>query len=327
MAERTGWDPEMLAALERAEQLLEPVADRNALSIAELRMVIERERLWWNEGAPSMASVVDLTLPREGRRQLPVRLYYPTETADPLPAILYAHGGGWVFCNLATHDRIMRTLARDAGAVVVGVDYALAPDHKFPTAHDDMLAALEAVIANAGAWRLDAGRVALAGDSAGGNLALATAMAARDRVAGVLAFYAVADTDTSRASYDRHGKPPNWLLAEQMPWFFDACARSPEDLADPRLSLVNGALAGLPPVWLGLAEFDVLIDENLDLADRLRKAGVTTECVTYDGVCHNFIQFGRVLGKAGRAIGDAADFFRRHVAGTTAPAERMRAPP
>ncbi|MEQ9814705.1 MAG: alpha/beta hydrolase fold domain-containing protein [Azospirillaceae bacterium] len=317
MTELTGWDPEMLAALARAEELLEPVADRAALSIAELRMVIEQERRWWNEGAPAMASVVDLALPREGRRQMPVRLYYPHEAAGPLPAIVYAHGGGWVFCNLATHDRIMRTLARDAGAVVVGVDYALAPDYKFPTAHDDMMAALDAVAANAAAWRIDAGRIALAGDRAGGNLALAPALAAKDRVAGVLAFYAVADTDTGRPSYARHGKPPNWLLAEQMPWFFDAYARSPDDLADPRLSLVNGALAGLPPVWLGLAAFDVLIDENLDLAARLKAAGVTTQCVTYAGVCHNFIQFARVLGKAGQAIGDAAGFFRRHVAGET----------
>lgn len=255
----------------------------------------------------AVASVVERTIPGPGG-PIPVRVYAP-HGVGPFPVVVYTHGGGWVIATNDTYDASARALANAAGAVVVSVEYRKAPEHPFPAAHDDAFAAYRWVLENAAELGGDPERVALAGESAGGNLAVATAMQARD--AGlrmpvhVLAVYPIASGTTDSPSYREHAdaKPLNRPM---MAWFFAHYLGSPGDAADPRISLVNADLRGLPPVTVINAEIDPLRSEGELLAQRLRDAGVEVEHHLHRGVTHEFFGMTAVVGKAKKAVEQAA---------------------
>jgi acetyl esterase/lipase len=231
---------------------------------------------------------------------LPARIYTP-EGQGPFPVILYFHGGGWVFADRNVYDAGARGLAKQANAIVVSVDYRQAPEYKFPAAHDDALAAYRWVTTHAGSLNGDPQRLALAGESAGGNLAVATAVAARK--AGltapkhVLSVYPVAQTNTHTQSYEQYddAKPLNRPM---MLWFIDKVTRSSDDLKDPRLDLTKADLNGLPPVTIVNAEIDPLRDDGGFLETALRQAGVQVERKVYPGVTHEFFGTAAVVQKA-----------------------------
>lgn len=235
--------------------------------------------------------------------QIPARIYTPTG-AGPFPLIVYYHGGGWVIGNKQVYDGGARGLAKQVNAVVVSVDYRLAPENKFPAAWDDALAAYKWVLANAAAIKGDPKKLAIAGESAGGNLAVATAIAVRD--AGlqaplhVLAVYPVAQTSLNTESYLEHAsaKP---LSRDMMKWFVDKVTSSPKDLTDPRFQLVDAKLQGLPPVTIINATIDPLQSDGNMLKDALKKAGVSVESKTYDGVTHEFFGMAAAVQKAKEA--------------------------
>ena len=235
---------------------------------------------------------------------LPVRVYTPAGKG-PFPVIVYYHGGGFVIATMDTYDGSARALANAAGAVLVSVEYRKAPEHKFPAAHDDALAAYQWVLANAATIHGDPARVALAGESAGGNLAVATAIAARDKgiqlPTSILAVYPVAGNDTNTVSYreNANAKPLNRPM---MVWFFDKYMRTPADAQDTRLNLVGASLKGLPPVTIINAEIDPLRTDGELLASRLRDAGVTVDRKQFDGVAHEFFGQGAVLPAAKEAV-------------------------
>jgi acetyl esterase/lipase len=261
---------------------------------------------------PAVASV-DRTIQVAGRA-LPVRIYTPKEGNAPFPVVVYYHGGGWVIANKDVYDAGARALSKMANAVVVSVDYRQGPEHKFPAAHDDAFAAYQWTLANAASIRGDAKRIALAGESAGGGLAVATAMTARDRKAqmpvAVVSVYPIAGTDTTTASYveNANAKP---LDRAGMGWFFDKYLGSQADRQDPRVNLVAANLRGLPPTTIINAQIDPLRSDGEMLAEKLRAAGVETEQKTYDGVTHEFFGMGMVVDKAMDAQRMAADALKK----------------
>lgn len=244
---------------------------------------------------------------------LPARVFTPMGTG-PLPVILYFHGGGWVIADRDVYDASARGLARESGAIVVSVDYRLAPEHKFPAAWDDAMAAYGWLLGHAGELGGDPGRIALAGESAGGTLALATAVAVRD--AGlrmplhVLAVYPVAQTslNTESSLENAIAKPLNRAMIS---WFFDHLKRSDDDLHDPRLHLLGADLGGLPSVTIIGARLDPLRSDGAKLEEALRNVGVPVQREVYEGVAHEFFGAAAVLEKAREAQAFAGDRLRR----------------
>ena len=277
--------------------------------------------LLMSQGKPTTpdASVAtkDTMIPGPGGK-LPVRIYTPKDASGPLPVVVYYHGGGWVIADRNVYDAGARAISKDANAIVVSVDYRLAPEHKFPAAHDDAFAAYQWALANAAKIGGDPNRVATAGESAGGNLAVATAMAARDKgvklPVHVLAVYPIAGTDTTTASYveNASAKP---LSRPAMVWFLNNYTRTAADWQDPRINLVGADLEGLPPVTIITDQIDPLRSEGQVLAQKLKEAGVAVDSRNYDGVTHEFFGMGAVLDKARDANQYGADGLKKGFGG------------
>jgi acetyl esterase len=264
-------------------------------------------------------AVEDRTVPGPAG-PLRVRIYTPPTAAAGRPLVVYFHGGGWVVCDLDTHDAVCRRLALGADAVVVSVDYRLAPEHLFPAAPQDCVAATRWAIANAEALGADPARWFLAGDSAGGNLAAAVSLQLRDeggpRAAGQLLVYPVTAHHTAGfASYAAFAEGYG-LTRDVMAWFWDlylggsadadrAAALSP--LAAP---LRADDLRGLPPALVLTAEYDVLRDEGEAYAAALREAGNRVASERCAGMHHGFFNWGGVLDGADRAVARACAWLR-----------------
>ena len=251
----------------------------------------------------------DESIPGPGG-DLPVRIYTPAG-AGPFPLVVYFHGGGWVIADKNVYDGGARGLAKEANAVVVSVDYRQSPEAKFPAAWDDALAAYRWVAENAQQLNGNASRIALAGESAGGNLALATAIAVRDagltqQPCHVLAVYPVTQTSVNTESYLENAiaKPLNRAMVE---WFVDKLISAKDDLKDTRLQLIDANLAGLPSVTLINADIDPLRSDGSKMEDALRKARVPVERKNYDGVTHEFFGMAAVVEKAREAQSWAGD--------------------
>jgi acetyl esterase/lipase len=238
---------------------------------------------------------------------------YTPAGSGPFPVVLYFHGGGWVIADRKVYDGGARALSRAAQSVVVSVDYRQAPEHKFPAAWDDALSAYRWLLDNAGGLAGDSGRISLAGESAGGNLALATAIAARDAglpiPAHVVAVYPVTQTSLNTESYLENAIAVP-LNREMIKWFVERLINSEADLKDPRLQLIDANLAGLPPVTLISARIDPLRSDSSKMEDALRAAGVDVERRDYEGVTHEFFGMGAVVAKAREAVEFAADRLR-----------------
>ncbi len=265
---------------------------------------------------PAVASV-DRSITTSGG-VLPVRIYTPKSGSGPFPVIVYYHGGGWVIANKQVYDGGARALSKMANAVVVSVDYRMGPEHKFPAAHDDAYATYEWATKNAASIKGDPKRIALAGESAGGGLAVATAIMARDKQApmpvAVVAVYPIAGTDTTTPSYVENAtaKPLNRAM---MSWFFENYLNGPQDRANPRVNLVAADLKGLPPTTIINAQIDPLRSDGEMLAQRLQAAGVTATQKTYEAVNHEFFGMAAVVDKAMAAEQMAADALKRAFGG------------
>lgn len=221
----------------------------------------------------------------------------PAKAGELQPVIVYFHGGGWVIGDLESHDTVCRELAARSGATLISVDYRLAPEHVFPAAADDAIAATRWVAANAADLGVDAARLAVAGDSAGGNLAAVAAIAARDagqKVAFQALLYPVTDFDLTRPSYAENGtRPP--VKTETMAWFRDLYLTKPEDQKDWRAAPLHAAsLAGLAPALVLTAGYDPLRDEGKAYADALAAAGTPCTYSCYDGQIHGFLNMARI---------------------------------
>lgn len=249
---------------------------------------------------------------------LPVRIYTPKSGSGPFPVVVYYHGGGWVIANKDVYDGGARALSKLANAVVISVDYRQGPEHKFPAAHDDAYATYQWTLRNAASINGDPKRVAVAGESAGGGLAVATAIMARDMKApmplAIVSVYPIAGTDTMTASYVENAKAKP-LNRPMMSWFFDKYLTSAQDRANTRVNLVAADLSGLPPTTIINAQIDPLRSDGETLAQKMRAAGVQIDQKTYTGVTHEFFGMGAVLDSAKAAEQMAADALRRAFSG------------
>lgn len=241
--------------------------------------------------------------------QIPIRIYTPAGPG-PFPVVLYIHGGGWVIADLDVYDSSPRALANAAKAIVVSTHYRLAPEHPFPAAHEDTFTAYKWVRENANSFDGDANRIAVAGESAGGNMAAAISLMARDSNVPLplhqVLIYPVANTDMNAPSFEENAnaKPLNKAMME---WFATHEFKKPQDKSDPRIDLVNADLHRLPSTTIISAEIDPLRSGGKRLAEKLKAAGVDVDYKNYNGVTHEFFGMGAVLKEAREATAFAAN--------------------
>jgi acetyl esterase len=263
--------------------------------------------------ADDIASVADLDA--DG---VPVRVYRPHGATGG--ALVFFHGGGWVVCDLETHDPLCRTLAARSGCTIVAVDYRRAPEHRFPAAVDDAWTATRWVAAHAEELGCDPARIGVGGDSAGGNLAAVVARRARDRglpLAFQLLAYPVTDHRFDTASYDALAEGYG-LTRETMRWYWDQYLARAEDGDDPDASPLRADdLRGVAPALVLVAGYDPLCDEGVAYAERLADAGVPTRLVRYEGLIHGFIRMPGVIDAAGAALDETAAALREALGSTS----------
>lgn len=261
----------------------------------------------------ALARVEDLHIPARDGHALPARLYAP-RTDVGLPVLMYLHGGGFTIGNLATHDILCRELARLAGCMVVSLDYRLAPEHRFPTAHNDAWDALQWLARQGQTLGADRERLAVGGDSAGGTLAAASAILARDAGLPLALQLLIYPGCAPHQDTPSHATFARGLVLEEpaISWFFGNYVQSRADREDWRFApLLAPDVEGVAPAWVGLAECDPLVDEGIEYADKLRLAGVPVDLDIYRGVTHEFIKMGRAIPEARKAHADAARALRR----------------
>ena len=246
----------------------------------------------------------DITYPGAAGDQ-PARVYTPEGAGDgPFPLVVYVHGGGWVIADIDTYDASATAMADKLDAVVISLEYRHAPEDKFPAAHDDVLAGYSWAVENAGQYNADSEHLALVGESVGGNMVVATAIAARDQQLTqpdhVISVYPVAQTSLETESYQENAEavPLNRAMME---WFFDLTVTDQDELSDPRISLVDADLAGLPPITIINAEIDPLRSDGTMLAEAIEAAGSPVEQRTFDGVTHEFFGMAAVVETAAEA--------------------------
>jgi acetyl esterase len=263
-----------------------------------------------NPEPPELASVEPLTIPSPAG-SIPARIYTPTRLrkANGLaPGLVFFHGGGWVIGDLDSHDVVCRKLADEGELMVVSVDYRLAPEHKFPAAVDDAIASTKWIAENAKQFGIDASRLMVGGDSAGGNLAAVVAISARDGngpdIAGQLLIYPAIDFAMTHPS---HKEPETSILLTHsvIRWFSDHYLNGAADVHDWRASPARAkTLIGLPPAYVLTAGADPLRDEGDEYARRLKEAGVAVTHRTFPGQFHGFFTMGKLLQQANVAAAE-----------------------
>jgi len=289
----------------------------DTLSVAEVRRIAEEVRAPWRSGGPDMASTREYLVPT-AHGDVRVRVYRPGAEDTPQPALIYLHGGGWTMFSLDTHDRIMRELAARAGIVVVGVDYALSPEAKFPFALRQIEGVLRWLAANGSEWNIDVSRLAIGGDSAGANLAVATALLLRDAGAagllnGMLLHYGCFTSESSVQALAGFGAPGNLLTGAEMAAFWDNYLARPTDAQDPLAAPMGARLDRLPPAFLVSGRCDLLAEQSIAFAARLRAAGVAATHTEYPGATHSFLEAMSIADVARRALADGAAWLREHL--------------
>lgn len=306
-------DPQMQAVLDSLAELnpkpietLAPDQARRQPTIADAVKNLLKKR--GMSAAPEPVGKVEDRQIDGADGKIAARIYTPLGMG-PFPIIVYYHGGGFVIATVDTYDGSARALTNAAGAIVVSVEYRKAPENKFPAAHDDAFAAYRWTLANAASFGGDAGKIAVVGESAGGNLACNVSIAARERriqmpVHQVL-IYPVANNDLNAPSMieNQNAKPLNRPM---LAWFYDKYLKNQEQSNDPRISLVKADLRNLPGATVITAEIDPLRSEGQLLAERLKAAGVTVSYCNYDGVTHEFFGTTAVVDKARAALAQSA---------------------
>ena len=288
------------------------------LSPAQARHSFQKLQFALRPEAPAVASTTEVPMARADGSALLARLYRPlsSQPQDVLPLLIYFHGGGWCVGDVASYDVLCRQLANASACAVLSVDYRLAPEHPFPAALDDAAFAFDWAMAHADLLGIDAQRIALGGDSAGGNLSIVTALSLRAAAIEpcfLLLIYPSTEINSERPSRQRYGEG-YFLDFGTLQWFFERYLPAGQS-EDWRASPMRAeTLAGLPPALLISAEFDPLVDDCAAFAQRLRAQGGEVDYVQVDGVVHGFITLGKLFPQAKVAIQTAAAALRRALA-------------
>jgi acetyl esterase len=290
----------------------------SAMSVEQARVAVLEMKLFAGPPEP-VARVEPIRIAGRDGSEILAQLYMP-DSPEPVPTMVYMHGGGWVIGNHTSVDALVRTLVNRSGCAILSIDYRLAPEHRFPTALNDVQNALSWVNDNAAKWGLDSNRVAVGGDSSGANLAAAASLLCRDRGDPTLVFqllvYPVLDRNYHTTSYHLFGDGASSALSTaDVMWFHNHYVNHPEDLDLPYVSPLRAeSLAGLPRTLLICAEIDPLLDDSIEYTRRLEQAGVPVEMQIIPGVFHGFWWMGGVLTEAREALNLAADRMRHAMA-------------
>lgn len=317
-------DPEVAVFVERVQRGFARHPDMGRMSFAEQRAIAEKVREPWRQGGPEMRCIWEMTAPTPAG-DVRVRLFdpgldpgpAPSAVAPPGPALVYLHGGGFTTFSLDTHDRLMREYAARAGVLVIGVDYALSPEARFPTALNQVVGVLDWLAGEAGiSLGVDPDRLAVGGDSAGANLALAACLALRDRggpirPAAALCNYGFFDADFATASQQRFGDPGAMLTRDELAGFLDNYLGEGWSAPSPLALPILADLAGLPPSFHVIAECDPLADGDRAMVRRLREAGNVCDSTVYEGATHSFLEAVSISALADRALADGGAWLRR----------------
>ena len=301
-------DPQIQTLLDRGTG----VPATHTLTVAAARTQYEWRISLMAPAAP-VGNVTERTVEGPGGSMV-LRVYTP-RSPGPYPLLVFFHGSGFVLCSLNTHDGMCRNLCAGADCLVVSVDYRLAPEHKFPAAVDDCVFATRWVADHAKDLNGDATRLGIAGDSAGGNIAAATALRLRDEggppLCGQLLLYPVTDYHTpGTPSYEANAEGYG-LTRDTMKWFWNHYLTDPSGASNPYAAPLRARdLSGLPPALVITAEYDPLRDEGERYAERLREAGVRTAWLRYDGMNHGFLFWVGLVDKAGEAMAEACAWLR-----------------
>ncbi|MGF7149103.1 acetyl esterase [Sphingomonas zeicaulis] len=310
-------DPDLAAFNRRLTNRWREHPPLDGLSIARARAVAEIVRAPLRAGGPAMARTDEHRL-EIGDHRFRVRIHRPTEDAV-LPALVYLHGGGFTLFSIDTHDRLMREYAAAGGFAVVGVDYPLSPEARYPVALDAVLMVLRWLAAKAGALGIDATRLAIGGDSAGANLALAASLRLRDGADGpkpraMLLNYGTYSDRSSDAAEAELGGPNAVLNRAEMDWFYTNYLRDDADRSDPYVCPLLADMKDVPPALLIVAGRDLLAEQSFALAERLTVAGVEHRMSVYPGATHSFLEAMATAPIAMRAIGEGASWVKVQLA-------------
>jgi len=310
-------DPQMKAVLDQAAKA--GGKPFHQMTPGEARVAIETMFAAFRGQPAEVANVEDRKIQGPGG-QISVRIYRPAGSG-PFGALIYFHGGGWVIGNIETHDVTCRELTAGAGCVTISVDYRLAPEHKFPAGPEDCYAATKWAADNARSLNLDPSRLAVGGDSAGGNLAAAVALMARDRNGPRLAFqlliYPATDCADETPSHHEFAEvSPDYILSRaDMEWFWGHYL-GPNDRTNAIACPARAStLANLPRAFVLTAEIDPLRDEGEAYAEAMRKAGVNVKLKRYNGVCHGFFSMAALIDKGKQAIAESCQELRAAIGG------------
>ena len=300
----------------QAQAILDMIAAMGTPPIEEMSVEQARTMLNLNEmgGTPEpVARVEDREIPGP-YGPTPIRIYTP-EGVGPFPVLVYFHGGGWVLGNIEGHDNVCRVLTNAAKCVTVSVDYRLAPEYKFPAAAEDSYAATKWVAENTAKLNGDATRIAVGGDSAGGNLAAVVSLMARDQGGPNLVYqlliYPVTDYHQPGTPSYQENADGYFLTRDAMVWFWQHYLNDEAEAKIPYASPLQAKdLSGLPPAMVITPEYDPLRDEGEMYAARLKEAGIPVTIIRYPGMIHGFVSMAGVLDQGKKAINDAAKELR-----------------
>lgn len=303
----------------QAQALMQLMIDKgvppvNTMTPLEARESYRSRRTFTQPDAPEVHRVEDKVVNYQSIH-VPVRVYHPEASLErtSLPALLYIHGGGWTLGDLDTHDVLCRSLCLQAEVVVVSVDYRMGPEHKFPAAYEDCVSAFDWTVQNALELGIDSRRIAIGGDSAGGNLSAAACLGLRGRTvqpAFQMLIYPATLMWPDTASFHANGKG-YMLTKESIAYYTENYLRNTEDAKDWRASpQLAESHANLPPAFIMTAGFDPLRDEGLMYANALSKAGVPSQYVCFERQIHGFLTMGRVMDEANTAVNLCANVLR-----------------
>ncbi len=310
---RDAWDPEVREFVETMGKAWKSYPDFMTLSPAEARAVAEKVRAPWRQGGPAMARTMERTIPTSAG-PLRLRIHHPHERADA-PALIYLHGGGFTLFSIDTHDRLMREYAAAGEFAVIGVDYPLAPEVRYPVALDRIVALVDWIGAHGGEIGVDAARIAIGGDSAGGNLSVAASLRLRDagrgdRIRAMLLNYGGFAAHISDAAETAFGGPTAVLNRDEAAYYWSNYLGDAAGGGNPYAEPLIADLTGLPPALLVVAEQDIIAEQSSAMAARMAEAGVAARLKVYRGATHSFLEAMSISSLAREAIADGATWVR-----------------